>query len=213
MFFAISSSPLTHHVPNRSRLSWGVSKRGDSHESRYSRLWRGREDPRGWIFEARPCGDDGHARPGEARHLGTAKSRRAGRGLCRCGDVWRAGGVSGEGQRFNGGAASRRRGWRTGGEDGHRRHQPDRRRPPSHGVLKFFTNLDESLLERLQREFPGAHLVKAFNSVGNTRMVNPAFANGKPTMFICGNDAEAKRTVTRVLDQFGWETEDMGMAE
>src|SRR6185312_587648 len=105
------------------------------------------------------------------------------------------------------------RGWRTGGEDGHRRHQPDRRRPPSHGVLKFFTNLDESLLERLQREFPGAHLVKAFNSVGNTRMVNPAFANGKPTMFICGNDAEAKRTVTRVLDQFGWETEDMGMAE
>jgi len=85
--------------------------------------------------------------------------------------------------------------------------------PPSHGVLKFFTNLDESLLERLQREFPGAHLVKAFNSVGNTRMVNPAFANGKPTMFICGNDAQAKRTVTRVLDQFGWETEDMGMAE
>lgn len=80
-------------------------------------------------------------------------------------------------------------------------------------MLKFFTNLDESLLERLQREFPGAHLVKAFNSVGNTRMVNPAFANGKPTMFICGNDAEAKRTVTRVLDQFGWETEDMGMAE
>ncbi len=34
--------------------------------------------------------------------------------------------------------------------------------PPSNGVLKFFTNLDDSLMERLQREFGGAHLVKAF---------------------------------------------------
>jgi 8-hydroxy-5-deazaflavin:NADPH oxidoreductase len=85
--------------------------------------------------------------------------------------------------------------------------------PPSHGVLKFFTSLDESLLERLQQEFPDTRFVKAFNSVGNTRMVNPVFAGGKPTMFICGNDADAKKIVTRVLDQFGWETEDMGMAE
>jgi predicted dinucleotide-binding enzyme len=83
---------------------------------------------------------------------------------------------------------------------------------PSHGVLKFFTNLDESLLERLQREYPNVRLVKAFNSVGNSRMINPDF-DVKPTMFICGNDADAKRTVTRVLDQFGWETADMGMAE
>ncbi len=34
-----------------------------------------------------------------------------------------------------------------------------------------------------------------------------------PTMFICGNDEEAKKTVTKILDAFGWETEDMGMAE
>src|ERR1700741_592437 len=34
--------------------------------------------------------------------------------------------------------------------------------PPSNGVLKFFTNLDESLMERLQREFPDARFVKAF---------------------------------------------------
>lgn len=85
--------------------------------------------------------------------------------------------------------------------------------PPVHGVLKFFTNLDESLLERLQQEFPDARFVKAFNSVGNTRMVNPVFAGGQPTMFICGNDADAKKVVTRVLDEFGWETEDMGTAE
>jgi predicted dinucleotide-binding enzyme len=85
--------------------------------------------------------------------------------------------------------------------------------PPVNGVLKFFTNLDESLMERLQREFPEAHLVKAFNSVGNTRMVNPQFKGGKPTMFICGNDERAKGTVAEILDQFGWETADMGKAE
>jgi predicted dinucleotide-binding enzyme len=85
--------------------------------------------------------------------------------------------------------------------------------PPSNGVLKFFTNLDESLMERLQREFADARFVKAFNSVGNARMVNPQFAGGKPTMFICGNDEAAKKTVGRLLDQFGWETADMGTVQ
>ena len=85
--------------------------------------------------------------------------------------------------------------------------------PPTNGVLKFFTNLDESLMERLQREFESARFVKAFNSVGNVHMVNPSFKGGKPTMFICGNDDEAKEIVTGILDQFGWETADMGRAE
>jgi predicted dinucleotide-binding enzyme len=85
--------------------------------------------------------------------------------------------------------------------------------PPSNGVLKFFTDLDESLMERLQREFSDAHFVKAFNSVGNARMVNPQFTGGKPTMFICGNNQAAKQAVGAILDQFGWETADMGGAE
>ena len=85
--------------------------------------------------------------------------------------------------------------------------------PPQHGVLKFFTSLDESLMERLQRQFPDLHFVKAFNSVGSERMVDPEFAAGKPTMFICGNEAQAKQTVTRVLGQFGWDTADMGGVE
>lgn len=85
--------------------------------------------------------------------------------------------------------------------------------PPVNGVLRFFTNLDESLMERLQREFQSAHFVKAFNSVGNACMVNPHFKGGKPSMFICGNDDAAKKVVTGVLDQFGWETVDMGKAE
>ena len=85
--------------------------------------------------------------------------------------------------------------------------------PPVNGVLPFFTSFNESLLERLQREFPAAHLVKAFNSVGEHLMINPQFEGGKPTMFICGNDAAAKKSVTAILDQFGWETADMGTVE
>jgi len=85
--------------------------------------------------------------------------------------------------------------------------------PPTNGVLKFFTSLDESLMEQLQREFPSGRFVKAFSSVGNHHFVNPQFAGTRPTMFICGNDEAAKKTVTQILDQFGWETADMGKAE
>lgn len=86
--------------------------------------------------------------------------------------------------------------------------------PPDHGVLKFFTTLDNSLLEQLQKEFKNARLVKAFNSVGAPQMVNPSYAGGiRPTMFLCGNDNAAKRTVSEILDQFGWDTADMGTVE
>lgn len=85
--------------------------------------------------------------------------------------------------------------------------------PPVGGVLKFFTSLDDSLMERLQSEFPQIHFVKAFNSVGSVQMVDPRFAAGRPTMFICGNDQGAKVQVSGILDQFGWDTEDMGEAQ
>ena len=85
--------------------------------------------------------------------------------------------------------------------------------PPVNGVLKFFTRLDESLMEQLQRQYPRTNFVKAFSSVSSARMVNPRFEGGKPTMFICGNDGAAKEIVTGILDQFGWETADMGAAE
>jgi predicted dinucleotide-binding enzyme len=85
--------------------------------------------------------------------------------------------------------------------------------PPVHGVLRFFTSLDESLMERLQRRAPRAHFVKAFSCVGNAFMVDPDFGGIKPTMFICGNDEAAKEEVTAILDEFGWEIEDMGRVE
>lgn len=85
--------------------------------------------------------------------------------------------------------------------------------PPENGVLRFFTDINESLMERLQRQFRDAHFVKAFNSVGAPCMVNPQFAGGKPTMFICGNNDGAKKQVAQINEQFGWETADMGAAE
>jgi predicted dinucleotide-binding enzyme len=85
--------------------------------------------------------------------------------------------------------------------------------PPVNGVLKFFTTLDDSLMERLQRAFPKAQFVKAFNSVGNGQFVNPQYKAGRPTMFICGNDDGAKVVTAQVLEQFGWETADMGKVE
>jgi predicted dinucleotide-binding enzyme len=85
--------------------------------------------------------------------------------------------------------------------------------PPQKGVLKFFTTLDESLMERLQRLAPQAHFVKALNSVGNALMINPNLKGGPPTMFICGDNEQAKKEVASILTAFGWDPEDMGGAE
>ena len=83
---------------------------------------------------------------------------------------------------------------------------------PENGVLKLFTDGNESLMERSQKMLPEAKFVKAFNIVGSPLMYKPDFGDQKPTMFICGNDTAAKKAVTVILEQFGWETEDMGMA-
>lgn len=85
--------------------------------------------------------------------------------------------------------------------------------PPVHGVLKLFTDMNSSLMEKIQQLIPEAKLVKAFNSVGNTVMYKPNFKEGAPTMFICGNDDDAKKVVTGILTSFGWDTEDMGKVE
>jgi len=85
---------------------------------------------------------------------------------------------------------------------------------PENGVLKFFTSLDRSLMEQFQDAFPSTHFVKAFNSIGSAVMVNPFFHNGeKPTMFICGNNENAKKEIRKINELFGFDTEDMGGVE
>ena len=67
--------------------------------------------------------------------------------------------------------------------------------------------------EQIQRWLPDARLVKAFNTVGNTHMVNPQFPGGPPDMFICGNDPEAKKIVGEICSDFGWPVIDIGAIE
>jgi 8-hydroxy-5-deazaflavin:NADPH oxidoreductase len=84
--------------------------------------------------------------------------------------------------------------------------------PPVDGILRYFTGPNESLMERLQTTYPEARFVKAFNSVGSDLMVHPLLSGGPPTMFYCGNDAAAKAVVAKLLEQLGWDAEDMGVA-
>ncbi len=67
--------------------------------------------------------------------------------------------------------------------------------------------------EQVQRWLPEARVVKAFNTVGNAHMVNPQFPGGPPDMFLCGNDAEAKKVVSEICGDFGWPVIDIGGIE
>ena len=82
--------------------------------------------------------------------------------------------------------------------------------PPVNGVLQYTTGPNESLGEWIQAKLPLAHVVKAFNSVGNALMVNSHFEEGTPTMFLCGNDDGAKDQIAGIIRQFGWEPYDCG---
>ena len=83
--------------------------------------------------------------------------------------------------------------------------------PPIDGVLRYRSSINYSLMEELQERVPEAKFVKAFNSVGSDLMVDPDL-DLQPTMFICGNDQEAKNEVAQITTLFGWEVRDMGSA-
>jgi predicted dinucleotide-binding enzyme len=64
---------------------------------------------------------------------------------------------------------------------------------------------DDSLGEQVQRAFPDAKVVKTLNTVSCDVMIDPSRVPGDHTMFVCGDDAEAKATVTEWLRSwFGW---------
>ena len=73
--------------------------------------------------------------------------------------------------------------------------------------------MTDSAGEMVQSWLTDANVVKAFNIVGSSHMINPQFPEGKPDMFICGNEQSAKETVTAFLDDFGWQTIDLGNIE
>jgi 8-hydroxy-5-deazaflavin:NADPH oxidoreductase len=63
----------------------------------------------------------------------------------------------------------------------------------------------DSLGEQIQREFPGARVVKTLNTVNATLMANPSIVPGQHQIFVSGDDAAAKEQVRIWLaDWFGW---------
>ena len=83
----------------------------------------------------------------------------------------------------------------------------------STGAPRLALGTTDSGGEQVQRWLPKSRVVKAFNSVGNAHMVNPDFPGGPPSMWIAGNDADAKKIVTDILTKFGWDTIDTGGIE
>jgi predicted dinucleotide-binding enzyme len=83
----------------------------------------------------------------------------------------------------------------------------------STGAPRLSLGTTDSAGEQVQRWLPDAHVVKAFNIVGNAHMVDPQFPGGPPDMFIAGDDAGAKETVGGILKDFGWEVIDLGGIE
>lgn len=83
---------------------------------------------------------------------------------------------------------------------------------PTESVLPLFTSSDESLLERLQLVAPHVRMVKTFNTVGAQFMAFPDFPGGPPSMFLCGDDADARSRVAGLIADLGWDPVDVGTA-
>lgn len=71
----------------------------------------------------------------------------------------------------------------------------------------LFVGNDDSLGERIQAAFPEARVVKSLNTINCNLMVDPSLVPGDHVVFVCGNDEDAKATVTSLLGEFGWTPE------
>jgi predicted dinucleotide-binding enzyme len=70
----------------------------------------------------------------------------------------------------------------------------------------FTAAAGDSLAERIQKEFPGARVVKTLNTINAAVMAHPERVGGPSDLFLCGKDAEAKSRVRELLHEFGWKT-------
>ena len=84
---------------------------------------------------------------------------------------------------------------------------------PSHGMADLSGPLLTVVRDKKSEATGMSQVVKAFNSIGSGYMYKPRFEDGQPTMFICGNNDEAKSTVTGILEKFGWDVMDSGGIE
>lgn len=78
---------------------------------------------------------------------------------------------------------------------------------------RFTSVLGNSLGEQIQNALPEARVVKAFNTINRSTMIDPHFGDQTATLLIAGRDAGAKDEVTKLAAGFGWEVEDLGGIE
>ncbi len=76
--------------------------------------------------------------------------------------------------------------------------------PPS-----LFISNTNSLGEEIQKKFPESFVVKTLNTMWCGLMVNPRLLKDSHTVFVCGNNEEAKSKVKNILAQFGWSADEM----
>lgn len=79
--------------------------------------------------------------------------------------------------------------------------------------LQLAVGYTTSAAEQLAAHLPGANVVKAFNTTGAENMADPLYDGEPATMFICGDDAEAKAAVTDLAEALGFEVADVGKLE
>lgn len=76
---------------------------------------------------------------------------------------------------------------------------------------KFAVTYGNSAGEQIQNWLMDSKVVKAFNTVSASIMINPKLEEGNPDLLIAGNDADAKKLVTEIAQSFGWQNViDMG---
>ena len=85
--------------------------------------------------------------------------------------------------------------------------------PQRDGQIPELDNESTTVSELLQAHLPKSKVVKAFNHLYAASLTTdgqPAGSNNRRALVIAGDDKDAKETVTRLIDQFGFDTVDVG---
>ncbi len=67
-----------------------------------------------------------------------------------------------------------------------------------------------SAAEQIAQWFPGARVVKAFNTLSAATMEDPQYGDQQAAMFYCGDDVQAKATVKQLTEELGYVAIDCG---
>ena len=85
--------------------------------------------------------------------------------------------------------------------------------PQRDGHIPELDNESTTTAEMLQRRLPQSKVVKAFNHIYAAELTThgqPAGTPNRRALAIAGNDADAKRVVAQLIDQFGFDVVDIG---